>query len=81
MKLIIPILVATLLVGVAVGGGAGYVVGDRQGGSAPVVAVPTVGPVPGSCDWVRWNCPNVPACADSTSHYLYMIRQGCAVPP
>ena len=70
MKLIIPILVATLLVGLAVGGGAGYVVGDRQGDSGPVVAAPTVGPVPGSCDYYR----------NLGTEFPDLIRLGCAQP-
>jgi len=68
MKLIIPILVATLLVGLAVGGGAGYVVGDRQGDSGPVVAAPTVGPVPGSCDYYR----------KLDTNYMGLVAKGCA---
>jgi len=70
MKLIIPILVATLLVGLAVGGGAGYVVGDRQGDSGPVVAVPTVGPVPGSCDYYR----------SLGTEFPDLVLKGCAQP-
>jgi hypothetical protein len=79
VKVIIPILVGTLLL--AAGGGVGYVAGDRQGDSSPVVAaVPTVGPVPGSCDWIRYNCPNVPACAELKTRYQYLIFEGCAQP-
>ena len=78
MKLIIPILVATLLIGLAVGGTAGYVVGDRQGGSAPVVAVPTVGPVPGSCDYYRLTLLGAVLSGASESDILYLRLMGCA---
>ena len=75
MKLTIPILVATLLVGLAVGGGAGYIVGDRQGESSPVVAAPTVGPVPGSCDDLRLRCL---ACPDRWAcHACTILRNTC----
>ena len=82
MKLIIPILVATLLL--AAGGGAGYVVGDRQGDSAPVVAVPTVGPVPGSCDYYRLKLlgvgtDGIPASLEADNvEWHALIRMGCA---
>jgi hypothetical protein len=81
MKLMIPILVATLLVGLAVGGGAGYVVGDRQGDSAPVVAVPTVGPVPGSCDYYRLRLGGESGSLGNAER-VTLLRLGCAqLPP
>ena len=48
----------------------GRVAWDRQGDSGPVVAAPTVGPVPGSCDYYR----------NLGTEFPDLIRLGCAQP-